>query len=212
MTPEKFWDMAAPGFPKDEKRFEKINSIVIEKTNTYLKATDIVLDVGCGPGTKTIAFAGHVKHVLGIDISAKMIEMAEIKLADHNFSNIEFRHTTLFDETLQKESFDVIMIFAVLHALEDQQQVIQRITELLKPGGLFISSTPCLKEKMDGLNTIKFSLFLLLLKFGLFPNILTQFKFADLDRLLATEQLEIIETEALYDKISSYFVAAKKNK
>jgi 2-polyprenyl-3-methyl-5-hydroxy-6-metoxy-1,4-benzoquinol methylase len=43
--------------------------------------------------------------------------------------------------------------------LEDNQQVMQRITELLKPGGLFISTTPCLKEKLAFSNKFGSSLF-----------------------------------------------------
>jgi 2-polyprenyl-3-methyl-5-hydroxy-6-metoxy-1,4-benzoquinol methylase len=62
--------------------------------------------------------------------------------------NVDFAQTNLFDERYTKESFDVILAFNILHFLEDHRQALQRITELLKPGGLCISLTPCLREKM----------------------------------------------------------------
>ena len=44
-------------------------------------------------------------------------------------------------------TFDGILAFYILHLLEDSQMVIQRINELLKPGGLIISVTPCMGKK-----------------------------------------------------------------
>jgi 2-polyprenyl-3-methyl-5-hydroxy-6-metoxy-1,4-benzoquinol methylase len=41
----------------------------------------------------------------------------------------------------------VILAFHVLHLLEDTQEVVQRMHELLKPGGLFVSATACMGEK-----------------------------------------------------------------
>ncbi|NEW06798.1 methyltransferase domain-containing protein [Paenibacillus sp. SYP-B3998] len=58
-------------------------------------------------------------------------------------ANINYAHSTIFDERYKKGSFDVILVFHVLHLLEDEHIVLQRINELLKPGGLLISATPC---------------------------------------------------------------------
>jgi 2-polyprenyl-3-methyl-5-hydroxy-6-metoxy-1,4-benzoquinol methylase len=103
----------------------------------------------------------------------------------------------------------VILAFGILHLLEDNKQVIQRITELLKPGGLFISSTPCLAEKMTLLTKLQFYPYLLLYKMGLIPS-MKRFKISELDDLIATGNFQIVEKEIIYYTITGYFNVAKK--
>jgi len=106
-----------------------------------------VLDIGCGTGTQCGDLAGNVKQVTGIDISGKLLAIAEQRKAERKLENIEFIKTSLYDERLQADSFDIVMAFYVLHFFEDLDAVVERIHALLKPGGLFISETACLGEK-----------------------------------------------------------------
>jgi 2-polyprenyl-3-methyl-5-hydroxy-6-metoxy-1,4-benzoquinol methylase len=114
-------------------------------------------------GTKAFEIAGDVKEIYGIDISSKMVEIAKRKATKHKIGNIDFIHATILDERLKKETFDAILTFNVLHLLENYQQAMQRITELLKPEGIFISITPCLAEEMDFRNRLEFYFFLTLM-------------------------------------------------
>jgi ubiquinone/menaquinone biosynthesis C-methylase UbiE len=207
---EKIWDKIADNYDKSEKRFEPIHNKTIENTRKYLKASDSVLDYGCGTGTKALELAGCVKRIQGIDISSKMIERAKRKAVENKIENVDFTHAIIFDERYKRESFDVIMAFSILHALEDHKQVLQRINELLRPGGLFISVTPCLKEKMAIRNRLELSFFRLLIIIRVFPNILTRFKIPELEGLLISGNFQIIETENIFHRMTSYFVAAKK--
>ncbi len=207
---EKIFDMSAKTYDQtEEKRFEQATIKTLKNTKKYLKASDIVLDYGCATGTKALELAAHVKKIYGIDISSKMIEAAKRKAVERKIENVDFAQTTLFDERFKEESFEVILAFNILHLLEDSRQAVQRITELLKPGGLFISIAPCLGEKMAFLTKLQFSLFLLLGKIGLFPSI-KRFKFSELEDLIATGNLQIIETERFYGELSGYFIVAKK--
>ena len=104
----------------------------------------------------------------------------------------------------------MILAFNILHSLEDHKQIMQRIAELLKPGGLLISTIPCLKEKMAVKNRIELSFFILLIKLGIFPNILTRFKFCELEDLISNGDFKIIETEKIFHRMSVYFIVAKK--
>ncbi len=210
MKVEKLFDMSAKNYNKTEEvRFEKHTIITIENTKRYLKASDIILDYGCATGTKALEFAGRVKKIYAIDISSKMIEAAKTKAAERNIENVDFAHTTLFDEKYKKESFDAITAFNILHLLEDNKKVVQRITELLKPGGLFISTTPCLGEKMSYRDKFVFSLVILLMKIGMFPSI-KRFKFHELEDLIATGNFQLVEKEKSYHSLSGYFIVAKK--
>ena len=67
-----------------------------------------------------------------------MIEAARAKAVERKIENIDFAQATLFDERFERGFFDVVLAFNILHLLKHNQQAIGRITELLKPGGLFI--------------------------------------------------------------------------
>ncbi len=210
MELEDFYDKMAKNYDKTEKKFEHISLKTIENTKKYLKFSDKVLDYACGPGTKTLELAGLVKEIHGIDISSKMIEIAKRKAVRLKISNVDFSQGIIFDERLERESFDVILGFNILHALEDTQKVMQRINELLKPGGFFISITPCLGEKQTLVNNLQFFPYLLLSTLGLIPLKVKRFKFTELEDLISEGNFQILDTEIIFQRMSSYFIAAKK--
>lgn len=135
-----------------------------------------MLDIGCGTGTQCDDIAGSVKQVTGIDISGKLLAVAEQRKNERKLDNVEFLQTSLFDEQFFPGRFDVVMAFYVLHFFEDTDAVFKRIHDLLKPDGLFMSETACLgdKNKIIG-NLLRFAGHL-----GLMPKI----------NLLTTRQLE----------------------
>jgi ubiquinone/menaquinone biosynthesis C-methylase UbiE len=210
MKVEKIFNMLAKDYDKTEEvRFEQHTIKTIENTKKYLKASDVVLDYGCATGTKALELAGKVKKIYAIDISSKMIELAKRKLVESKIENVNFEKATIFDNRFKTESFDVITAFNILHLLEDSRQDLQRITDLLKPGGLFISTTPCLGEKMSRRDKFVFSLVVLLMKIRLFPYI-ERFKFSEIEDLIAHGNLQIVETEKSYHGLSGCFIVAKK--
>lgn len=209
MKPEKFWDLMSNNLDKTEKRLEQIFIKVLKNTKKYLKEQDVVLDYGCGTGLICNEIAGNVKKIYAIDISSKMLDIAKRKAVDRNIENVDFAQTDIFDARYKRESFDVILAFGILHLLVDNNRVIQRINELLKPGGLFISSTPCLGEKMAFLTKIQFYPYLLLYKLGLIPS-MKRFKISEIDDLIAAGNLQMVENEKIYYTFTGYFNVAKK--
>jgi len=201
---EKFWDRSAAKFDQAEKKDEQTNIIIIERTRKYLQTSDTVLDFGCGTGLISNEIANNVKLIQAIDISSKMIEIAKNKADKRKIQNIAFSHSTIFDERYKSGSFDVILAFYILHLLDDNQKTIQRIYDLLKPGGLIISVTPCIGEKIF----LNISLSLLS-KIGLVPEI-KSFKISELEGLIDTGKFEIIENEDLHKGVPQIFIVAKK--
>lgn len=132
-----------------------------------------------------------------------MIELAKGKAEEHKVRNIDFVQTTIFDEKLQERSFDVILCFYLLHLLEDTPRVMQRINNLLKPGGLILSSTPCIKGTYFGFLLSPMS------KIGLIPPI-TTFNISELERLMTDQDFDIVGVECLNKSGQQYFVVAKK--
>ena len=175
-SPEKFWDLISARYAASPISDRTAYEAKVEKIKSYLSPEDVVLDIGCGTGTQCDDFAGNVKQVTGIDISSKLLAIAEQRKAERKLDNVEFIKTSIYDEHLKANSFNVVMAFFVLHFFEDIDAVFKRNHELLKPDGLFISETACLgeKSKITG-KLLRFAGHL-----GLLPKI----------NLLTTQQLE----------------------
>lgn len=205
---EMIWDMISKDMDRyaNNEGLKKSEVRRDEKLKKYLQDSHIVLDYGCGTGTIALKFAGAVKEMRGIDISGKMIEVAQRKATEHNIENVDFGQSTIFDERLQSESFDVILAWGILHLVDDRQDVIKRIYELLKPGGLLISATECLEEKKTAIT----SLLSLLMKIGIFPIELKFFTVSELEDSITRADFQIVQTEIMVDNPVSYFLAAKK--
>ena len=209
MKSEKLWDRMANIYDDSTRKFNHLHSEVVKNTMKYLNAEDTVLDCGCGTGTMTLGIAIGVGRIQAIDISSKMLEMAKVKAKVLGINNVDFAHSTVFDEGLTSGRFDVILAFNVMHYLEDIEKHITRINELLKPEGTFVSVTPCSIEK----KTLSRYLFATSISFLVLVRILPYMKFyryADLNRAITNANFRIIESEELHGPEEHYFVVARK--
>lgn len=207
---EKFWDNASKNYDKTEERFEYIHNRSRENAKKHLNRNDVVLDYGCGTGTTSCEFASQVKKIEAIDISSKMVEIAKEKAVNKNIENVNFAQMDIFDERFKKESFDKVLVFNMLHTIPNPEAVVQRIGELLKPGGLFISVTPCLRDKMSFSVGMQIRLVQIMCKIGIIPVPIRRLKTSDLDDLIENVNFEVVDSEKIYRGASSYFVVAKK--
>jgi len=206
---EKLWDRMASIYDDSTKKFDHLHKKVVENTMKFLKTNDTVLDCACGTGTMTMEIAIGVEKIQGIDISSKMLEIAKRKAYDLGIDNIEFTHSTMFDERLTRGKFDVILAFNVLHYFRDIEKHISRINELLKPKGIFVSVTPCSVEKKTFSRYLFVSLLSILVKLRIFPFI-EFFRYTDLNEIITKGNFQIIETEKLHGPEEHYFVVARK--
>jgi 2-polyprenyl-3-methyl-5-hydroxy-6-metoxy-1,4-benzoquinol methylase len=205
---EMFWDMGAKNMDTyaQNEGLKKLEGKRDEKLKKYLKAGDRVLDYGCGSGTTAIQCASRVKKVQGIDYASGMIDVARIKAAEQKRENVDFMQATISDERLISGSFDVVLAWGILHLVDDRPDVIRRIQELLKPGGLLVSATECMKEKKSTIT----SLLSFLMKIGIFPISLKFFTVAELEDSVTGAGLRSVEKEILADNPVSCFIAAEK--
>lgn len=207
MKAEKFWDFLAANFDAGEGDPSERQDL--ELMHPYLRPDDIVLELACGTGTLAIHIAGWVKEIYAIDISAKMIAAAHRKAAERNISNVHFVHTTLFEARNPEGSFDVVMAFNILHLMENVSSVLARINALLKPGGVFISSTPCLGEKRSWVNRLLSPLFMVPSRMGVIPYI-RLYKISELEGHLAQANFQTIETKKFAGGITDYLMITRK--
>ena len=202
---EKFWDRISNNYDNQADNNDQTHIKTFKNIKKHLNGSDIVLDYGCATGTITNEIADNVKEIHGIDISSKMIQVAKRNAEERKIENVYFSHSTIFNEKYKKNSFNVILGFNILHLLEDTEKVMQRINELLKPGGIFISATACMGDKKTLLSIFLF----LLSKIGIVPYI-KKLKISELEDLITNENFQIVETEKEHQGKYSYFIAATK--
>jgi len=82
-----------------------------------------------------------------IDTFFGMIAIAKQQAEAIALPNVNYRQATIFDPQLRENSLDGLLAFNVLPYLQDDSTVMARISTLLKPNGIFVSSTACLQDR-----------------------------------------------------------------
>lgn len=144
----KFWDKIAERYSKrpvaDEAAYQK----KLQVTREYFRPDMEVLEFGCGTGSTAIAHAPYVKHIRATDISAKMIAIAQRKVDAENVQNVTFEQSDIDGLNIADQSLDAVLGLSILHLLEDKEAAIAKVYKMLKPGGIFVTSTACLGDTM----------------------------------------------------------------
>ncbi len=149
MSPSaRFWDRIADRYSRRPIADEDAYRRKLEITRGYLRPDMEVLELGCGTGGTAISHAPHVRHVRAIDISAKMLDIARGKALQANVDNVTFEQGTIEALSVPDESVDVVLALSILHLLEDKEAAIAKVHQMLKPGGVFVTSTTCVGDTM----------------------------------------------------------------
>lgn len=101
-----------------------------------------VLDIGCGGGILSDAMARRGAHVLGIDLAAKPLRVAQLHALEVGTANIEYREISA--EALAAEQpgqYDVVTCMEMLEHVPDPASVIRAAATLARPGGWVFFST-----------------------------------------------------------------------
>ncbi|MDH3642886.1 MAG: class I SAM-dependent methyltransferase [Gammaproteobacteria bacterium] len=150
----RFWDRIAERYSRqpigDEAAYQK----KLEITRKYLRSDMKVLEIGCGTGSTAIAHAPFVKHIQAIDISAKMLEIARGRASAVPVSNVTFERSRIDQFSAPAQSFDAVLGLSILHLLDNMEEVVAQVYRLLKPGGVFVTSTVCMGDTMKFLKVI----------------------------------------------------------
>lgn len=102
-------------------------------------AAKVVLDLGCGEGYGAALLAQVAKRVTGLDLSPEAIAHAQTR---YPLENLSFRVSDCRKTGEADHQFDVVLCFEMLEHIEEHQQVLNEVRRVLKPGGLFVVSSP----------------------------------------------------------------------
>lgn len=204
-NPTKFWDKIAERYAKSPIADEAAYQKKLQITRKYFNPDSKVLEIGCGTGSTAIFHAPYVKHIYATDFSAKMIAIAQRKLEAEKIGNITFEQTAINELKLEEGSIDVVMAHSILHLVESKDEVITKAYRLLKPGGVFVSSTICIGDSM--LRFLK-PIVSIGSFFGVLPSVKV-FTVKDLEASITNAGFEI-DYQWLPGKAKAVFIVAKK--
>jgi len=97
-----------------------------------------ILDAGCGTGvgTEYLVHLNPQASVVGIDLSAGALSVAEERCRRSGANRAEFHHLSLYDAQQLDGEFELINCVGVLHHLPDPVRGIKSLAAKLAPGGL----------------------------------------------------------------------------
>lgn len=139
----RLYDRVAPTYDHLGPRFfSHFGRRLIERSGLHHGAS--VLDVGCGRGACLLPAAerlGSSGKIVGVDLSAAMVEWTAREIKHLGLANAKARQMDAEALGLPDSSFDFVYCGFVLFLLPDLDRILAEILRVLRPGGLFSTST-----------------------------------------------------------------------
>jgi len=150
------WKKAGVNFPIDSKitptsRDPYLGMLEEKYILEFLPENCNAMEIGCGDGSHTLAYANKVKKLLGVDIADSLLDVAKTRMANTKFKNTDFICSSVldFDQILKEEKFDCVISQRCLINLPDwdtQKRAIEKIADKIKSGGLLLFSEGFIDE------------------------------------------------------------------
>ena len=129
---ERFPDRLAFMLNNRVRRFLEPPDQLIAKLG--LRASDVVVDFGCGPGFYTIPIAKVAARTIAVDVSSRMLERTTSNAKKNNVS-VDLLMTDGTAIKLGDESVDLIFLNHVFHEIADRPKVIGEFLRIMKRSG-----------------------------------------------------------------------------
>jgi len=103
-----------------------------------------VLDVGCGTGASALPAAqavGPDGRVLGVDLSARLLEHARTKATAYGLKNVEFRLADMTALGFPDDHFDAVISVFSIFFVPDMEGLVRELWRMVRPGGKLAVTT-----------------------------------------------------------------------
>ena len=204
-----FWDKIAEKYSRSPISDMAAYDRTLERVTHYLRPDHRVLELGCGTGTTAVKLAPHVADMIATDVSQKMVDIGIGRAREAEVGNLRF--AVAQPGTAPEGPFDVVTGFNLFHLLADQDQILEAVRQRLKPGGMFISKTPCLSDTRSAVKRLAIRLALpVMQRLGKAPSVVQFMTVAAWQRQIEAAGFEIVETGSYPDDIPNRFVVARR--
>lgn len=210
MQAAEFWNRVAKRYAASPIADVDAYELTLERVRAHLRTTDRALELGCGTGTTALSLVDAVEHYTASDCSQAMLDIGRRKAAESVLGKLDFVVSSAETSTLGEGRFDVLS-FNLLHLIEDLPGTLAHIRALLKPGGRFISKTPCWPERAVPLKYRALTALLPVLRLvNRAPDYVNLRSTRELEALFRTAGFEIDETGDYPNHPPSHFVVARR--
>ena len=117
-----------------------------------------VLDIGCGDGGVSVAFAQRGADVVGIDLDPDRIDTSTLRANDHRL-NVKFFVDDAEKMSLNDNSYDVVVCNALIEHVFNPEELASEISRVLKNGGILFLDTPSRYSVLQLISDTHYGLF-----------------------------------------------------
>jgi len=108
---------------------------------------DNVLDIACGSGIVSCAFAKYARHVTGIDITEEMLEQARKLQAQNDLTNINWVLGDVDPLKFSSNQFSIVLSRFSFHHFLEYEKVFKEMIRVCNPGGIVMVVDVALPEE-----------------------------------------------------------------
>lgn len=123
----------AAGYASVKGHAEALHTLI---EMSCVSGKDDVLDVACGSGIVSCAFAKYARHVTGIDITEEMLEQARKLQAQSNLTNIRWILGDVDPLKFASSRFSIVLSRFTFHHFLEYEKVFEEMIRVCKPGGV----------------------------------------------------------------------------
>ena len=117
---------------------------------------DSVLDVACGPGLLTCAFARNVRHATGIDLTPAMLDQAREVQRQQGLANLTWDQGGVSPLPFGDASFSIVSARFAFHHFLDPLAVLKEMRRVCRKGGrIVVADSAPAADKADAFNAME---------------------------------------------------------